>query len=143
LEGRFKASLVNAEEYLLKCYRYIELNPVRAGMIASPSEYRWSSYRANGLGEKDDLVKEHSLYLLLGQTHEERCTAYRALFRTELDEEALDVIRKSANQGLPLGGERFRADVAAALGKKMGTGRTGRPKKSGGGCGGEQTEFGF
>jgi len=49
-EGRFKSCVIDAEEYLLTCYRYIELNPVRAGMVESPSDYAWSSYGANGLG---------------------------------------------------------------------------------------------
>lgn len=61
-EGRYKASLVDDEHYVMTCYRYIELNPVRARMVAEPADYRRSSYRANGLGEHDPLVNPHELY---------------------------------------------------------------------------------
>jgi putative transposase len=143
-EGRFKASLVNAEEYLLLCYRYIELNPVRAGMVQDPGEYVWSSYRWHGLGEANALVKDHALYVGLGSDDSSRQQAYRALFRAQLDDEALAEIRKSTQQGLPLGGERFREEVAAVLGRRLGHGRRGRPE--GGAAGGAlpgQADFGF
>jgi putative transposase len=58
-EGRYKASLVHDEEYLLTCMRYIELNPVRANMVRAPGQYRWSSFRQNGLGKPDSLVTAH------------------------------------------------------------------------------------
>jgi putative transposase len=67
-EGPFKSSLIDTETYWFTCMRYVELNPVRAGLVADPSEYRWSSYRANALGEEDDLIVPHSLYLSLGPT---------------------------------------------------------------------------
>ena len=67
-EGRYKSSLVQAETHLLACLRYIELNPVRAGMVRDPSQYRWSSYRANGLGYPDPRLKAHPLYPSLGPT---------------------------------------------------------------------------
>ena len=66
-EGRYKASLVQEEGYLLTCMRYIELNPVRASMVRSPSGYRWSSYRFNGQGKPDELITPHPLYLSLGK----------------------------------------------------------------------------
>lgn len=143
-EGRFKASLVNAEEYLLLCYRYIELNPVRAGMVQDPSEYVWSSYRWHGLGEPNALIKDHALYLGLGPDDSLRLQAYRALFRAQLDDAALTEIRKSTQQGLPLGGERFREEVAAVLGRRLGYGRRGRPEGvSAGGALPGQADFGF
>jgi putative transposase len=67
-EGRFRSCPIQEEIYLLACQRYIELNPVRAGMVNHPGEYRWSSYRANGQGEHDVLVRPHSLYEALGVT---------------------------------------------------------------------------
>lgn len=143
-EGRFKASLVNAEEYLLLCYRYIELNPVRAGMVQDPSEYVWSSYRWHGLGEANTLIKDHALYLEMGPESALRQQAYRALFRAQLDNEALAEIRKSTQQGLPLGGERFREEVAAVLGRRLGYGRRGRPEGVGAGSAlPGQEDFGF
>lgn len=127
-EGRFKASAVQAEDYLLRVYRYIELNPVRAGMVTDPSEYRWSSYRCNGLGVADALVAPHERYLALGLEADERRAAYRGLFRSELETEALAEVRTASNGGLPLGSERFRAQIAATLGARL-PGPRGRPRK--------------
>jgi putative transposase len=80
-------------ELSLACMRYIELNPVRAGMVGDPGQYRWSSYRANGLGQADARLTPHSLYLALAAHADERRVAYRALFRPHLDEEAASDIR--------------------------------------------------
>jgi putative transposase len=75
------ASPVTTRRYVLACMRYIELNPVRAGVVRHPAHYRWSSYRANALGEADALVTPHALYCALGRTPGERRAAYRASFR--------------------------------------------------------------
>ena len=141
-EGRFKASLVNAEEYLLLCYRYIELNPVRAGMVQDPGAYPWSSYRSHALGECDELIRDHDLYLALGTQASERQRAYRELFRSQLDEAALTEIRKAASRELVLGNERFRQKVEAALGKRVEPRKRGR-RKSAGGIEGEQIGLDF
>lgn len=125
-EGRFKSSLIQAEAYLLTCYRYIELNPVRADMVHDPSEYRWSSYRWHGLGVGNELITDHSLYTALGLDEIERRASYRGLFRAHLDEEALDEIRKASSRGLPLGSERFKEQVEAALGRRVGLRPRGR-----------------
>ena len=77
----FDASPVTARRYLLACMRYIELNPVRAGMVRHPADFRWSSYRANALGEPDPMVTPHAVYCALGRNPEERRAAYRAGFR--------------------------------------------------------------
>ena len=143
-EGRFKASLVQAEDYLLQCYRYVELNPVRAGMVRDPAEYRWSSYRHHALGESNGMIRDHELFLALGEDAAERRQAYRALFRAQLDDEAIADIRKATNQGLVLGNERFRAEIERALGKRLGPRPRGRPKGRGeGGFAGEQIGFQF
>ena len=84
-EGRYKASLVDSERYLLTCYRYIELNPVRAGMVESPEEYKWSSYRAHARGEVNRLVTDAFEYTALGKTDELRQVAYRALFNAHIE----------------------------------------------------------
>jgi putative transposase len=88
-EGRFKSSAIQTEQYLLLCQRYIELNPVRAGMVSDPAQYRWSSYRHNGLGQGDQWLTRHPLYQALGLDDVSRQSAYRALFRSELDDEAI------------------------------------------------------
>ena len=74
-EGRYRACLVDSEDYLLRCYRYIELNPVRAAMVSAPVDYAWSSYRKNALGIDDNLVRPHRAYLALGANDEQRCAA--------------------------------------------------------------------
>lgn len=125
-EGRFKASLIQAESYLLTCHRYIELNPVRADMVRDPGEYPWTSYRWHGLGQSNELITDHALYLALGTDENDRRAAYRALFRAHLDEEALQEIRESANRGMPLGSERFREQVETALGRRVGLKQRGR-----------------
>lgn len=143
-EGRFKASLVHAEEYLLRCHRYIELNPVRAGMVQDPAEYVWSSYRHHALGERNELVRDHALFLALGQQAVERQGAYRALFRSELDDDALTDIRKAVNQGLILGTGRFRDEVEQALGRRVGPQKPGRRKNArAADWAGMQTDFQF
>lgn len=103
-DSRYKSSLVHADAYHLLCQRYIELNPVRAAMVDDPAHYRWSSYRANGLGQPDPLLTPHPLYVELGQDEAARLATYRALFRTELDADAISDIRLALNQGQPLGG---------------------------------------
>jgi len=140
-EGRFRASLVNADEYLLTCMRYIELNPVRAAMVGDPSSYTWSSHGHNGLGRINDLIGEHELYKALGANPAERRAAYVQLFRSELDPTLLTEIRGAANGGLALGGQRFKDEVAAALGMKEQKGKPGRRRAGAFGFDGEQVEI--
>lgn len=128
-DSRYKSSLVQADAYLLLCQRYIELNPVRAGMVDDPAHYRWSSYRANGLGQADSLLAPHPLYAGLGQCEDERRAAYRALFRTELDAEAIADVRLALNQGQPLGGSRFIDEIERATGQRREVRARGRPRK--------------
>ena len=126
-EGRYKASIVSDEQYLLTCMRYIELNPVRANMVVSPSQYRWSSYRHNGHGKKDALVTEHPLYTELSKTVVNRCEAYKALFKAHLDEDQLKDIRAAWQTGTPLGNDYFREMIERKLKTKVGQNRRGRP----------------
>ena len=128
-EGRFKSCLVQSTQYLLQCYRYIELNPVRASMVNDPSEYVWSSYRSNGLGVDSNLITPHEEYLALGKTTEERLENYRMLFRYHLDEKLITEIRKSVNTGLVLGSDRFKDEVELNLKRRVRLGVAGRPKK--------------
>lgn len=128
-EGRHKSSLVQADRYLLACYRYIELNPVRASMVELPGEYRWSSYHANGLGELDKRLTPHTLYESLGQTTETRRHAYRELFSNALDKDTIHAIRISSQFSMPLGNSRFKEEIETALKRKLGYARRGRPVK--------------
>ncbi len=128
-EGRYKASLINDEEYLLTCMRYIELNPVRANIVRSPGHYRWSSYRYNGQGKWDELINPHALYEALGKTQATRLKAYKALFKAHIDEGALDDIRSAWQTGTPLGNGDFRQRIEEKLKCKVGQARRGRPKR--------------
>jgi putative transposase len=127
-DSRYKSSLIQAETYLLSCQRYIELNPVRAAMVEDPAHHRWTSYRANALGQPDSRIKQHALYLSLGRTEEERQHAYRALFRTELDEEAISDIRLAMNQNQPIGNGRFHAQIEKMTGAPREAKPRGRPR---------------
>ncbi|MGP1680618.1 MAG: transposase [Burkholderiales bacterium] len=127
-DSRYKSSAVEAEAYLLVCQRYIELNPVRAAMIEDPAHYRWSSYRANALGQTDARVTSHALYRSLGRTERERQAAYRALFRAQLDRAAIDDIRLALNQSQPLGNERFYAKIEQMTGARREARPRGRPR---------------
>ncbi len=127
-EGRFKGAPIDGEAYLLACSRHIERNPVRAGMVARPADYRWSSYRANALGEADPLLRPHPVYLALSDAPAARCGAYRALFRGQVDDRQLDAIRSALQTGTPLGDGRFRARIEHRLDAKVGHDRRGRPR---------------
>ncbi|SDY20498.1 putative transposase [Allochromatium warmingii] len=127
-DSRYKSSLIQTDIYLLRCQRYIELNPVRANMVRDPGEYAWSSYRANGLGASDPLLSPHALYLALGETPEARQTAYRELFRTELDEAALTELRLAIQQSQPIGSERFLQQIEQMTGQRREARPRGRPR---------------
>lgn len=128
-EGRYKASLIQDEQYLLICMRYIELNPVRANMTSTPGQYRWSSYRANAQGKEDKLITPHPLYTSLGRTNASRQEAYRALFKAHIDENDLKDIRAAWQTGTPLGNDHFKDKIERKLKSKVGQARRGRPSK--------------
>ncbi|MFQ5642285.1 MAG: transposase [Thiogranum sp.] len=128
-ESRHKASIVDAEGYLLICYRYIELNPVRAGMVKHPGDYAWSSYRRNACGKSHAYIREHEIYTRLGRDLAARQAAYRELFSHALDRNTLSAIRTSAACSMPLGNDRFRGKLEDALGRRLGCVGRGRPKR--------------
>ncbi len=129
-EGRFKSSLVQSERYLLHCYRYIELNPVRAGMVEDPSTYHWSSYSCNALGIDTELCTPHDEYLKLGDSKINRQIAYRVLFKSHIDSELLEQLRGSVNKGFALGNDRFKDEIEKHYGRRVRPASMGRPKKS-------------
>jgi putative transposase len=108
--------------------RYIEMNPVRAGMVNHPAEYRWTSYAANALGVDNAVVTPHAEYLALGASPSDRQAVYRGLFDGELSTEELTLLRGAVHSGTPLGNDKFREQIEAALGRKMGWIRRGRPR---------------
>jgi putative transposase len=101
-EGRFRSCLIETERYFLAVMRYIELNPVRAGMVAHPSEYQWSSYLWNSSGAPAGFLTPHPVYLGLSATREGRRKAYQSLFGSDMDDEDLENIRGSTAKCKPL-----------------------------------------
>jgi len=128
-EGRFRSSLIEADGYLLACQRYIELNPVRAAMVAGPGDYPWSSYRANALGNTDPVVTPHALFLGLAASDERRRAEYRRLFENELSAELVKSLRDCINGGFVLGSPKFERQIAAMVGRRTWKGSPGRPRK--------------
>ncbi|MDN5848444.1 MAG: transposase [Nitrococcus sp.] len=129
-EGRYKATLIDTECYLLTCMRYIELNPVRAGMVGHPSEYPWSSYRHTALGQADELLSAHDEYRRLGKTDAERQAAYRQLFRGRIAQSTLEQIRHATNKAWVLGDERFKRRIERQLQRPVAPKARGGDRKS-------------
>ncbi len=126
-EGRFKSCLVQAERYLLEVYRYIELNPVHAGMVKDPAEYRWSSYQVNALGKVSGLCTPHQEYLSLGSDASSRQKNYRELFKHHVDGELLEEIRENTFKGMAIGNDRFKEELEALTGRRLKPKKRGRP----------------
>jgi putative transposase len=100
-EGRFRSSTIFSIRYLFACYRYIELNPVRASLVRAAEDYEWSSYRANALGQFSGLVAPRSEWLALGSTHDQRRRRYRSMF-TDVVSDYDDQIRLALRKGRAL-----------------------------------------
>jgi putative transposase len=98
-EGRFRSFVIETESYWLKCMRYIELNPVRAGMVSKPHQYRWSSAPAHLEGSQDELLTSHPLYVRLGTTATERQRAWRAMCGEVVPETELAAMRDAIRRG--------------------------------------------
>lgn len=125
-EGRYKASLVEQETYLLVCYRYIELNPVRAKMVTNPGDYKWSSFRQNTGLDEQRCVIEHECFRRLGSTKADRYLAYRELFSLMLGSKLIGEVRRAANCSMPLGGLSFQSQIEQEAGSELGHAKRGR-----------------
>ncbi|MDQ3289394.1 MAG: transposase [Pseudomonadota bacterium] len=128
-EGRYKACPVQTDDHLLRCYRYIELNPVRAAMVATPVEYQWSSHAANALGQPDPSITPHPQYLALGFDQASRLAAYRAWVADAISDDELELIRLRLQRQHALGTDRFRAMIEDQLQCRAGPAKIGRPRK--------------
>lgn len=117
-EGRYKSTLVDSDNYFLLVSRYIELNPVRAGMVSHPAEYPWSSYRGNALETNIELLTEHGCYQTPGETASKRQVAYRALFDHGIDDLTLEEIRDATNKAWVLGENRFKQQIEQQAGRR-------------------------
>ena len=131
-EGRHKSSLVQSDRYLLTCMRYIELNPVVAGMVDKPEKYRWSSFLVNAWA-RTSLIAPHLEYLKLGSTAGERCHSYRELFRYQIPGHDVHLIERASEYCHPIGDDRFRESIENQYGINLGQAARGRPKKDDGG----------
>jgi len=130
-EGRYKATLIDSEHYLMTCYRYIELNPVRAkDMATHPADYSWSSYRCNAMGENNKMITPHEEYLALGKSAEQRQQAYRSLFDEQLNQTTIDEIRQATNKAWILGSSHFKDEIAKQLNRRVSPAAKGGGRKS-------------
>ncbi|HKJ95650.1 MAG TPA: transposase [Gammaproteobacteria bacterium] len=123
-EGPFKSCLVQDSDSLLQCDRYIGLNSVRAGMVADPAEYHWSSYQANGLGVSSSLCTPHPEYRALGDSSL-RLPNYRGLFSAHVEKELANEIRQVTDRGPALGNSRFIDEMERLTGRRFPPGRRG------------------
>ena len=131
-EGRFKSATVSRDEYLIACSRYIELNPVRAGLVAHPKDYRWSSYPRRALGMGDRLLDEDPWYARLGTTEKERQEKYRHWIDSQINERESEEIRQATQRGRLIGRETFQKQVEAMTGRRLVGEARGRPRKTAG-----------
>lgn len=127
-EGRYKSHPVASDEHLLRCYRYIELNPLRARMVNSPADYRWSSYACNALGAPDPVIQHHACYLALASNGAERQATYRDMVQAACDEDTSRFSHHLHHQH-PMGNDRFQATIEAQPGRSVSPRKGGRPKK--------------
>ena len=115
-EGRFKSCLVDSDNHLFSLYKYIEMNPVKAEMVKTISDYQWSSYSHNALGQTDKLITEHMLYQALGLSSEERYTRYQQLFdELALLPEQENKIETATLRGEVYGGEDFHHKISQLI----------------------------
>jgi putative transposase len=129
-EGRFKSCLVESTQYVLGCHRYIECNPVRAGMVADPVAYRWSSYHANvGLAD-EPLLRPHAEYLALGLDRGASRAAYRGLFDSALEPSLLKAIREATHGGYPLVGDALKDQLLKQARRRLAPRKPGPVRKA-------------
>lgn len=129
-QGRFKSCLVDTERYLLEVYRYIELNPVRAGLCNHPESYAWSSVHANMGLREDEIVTPHACYLGLHHDPVQRAALYHAWLNEGIGRDDMQRIRTHTQQERALGSPRFQAMVEATLGRPATVRARGRPRKT-------------
>ena len=122
-EGRFRSCMTQSENYVLACYGYIEMNPVRAGLIKQARGYAWSSFGANADGEANPTITPHEEYLRLGNTIEERLSAYNALFETAIDSDILNQIRRATNGNFVIGDSTFQQKIGDLLERRVTPGK--------------------
>jgi len=129
-EGRFRSCITESARYVLACYRYIEMNPVRAGMVTRPVDYRWSSHACNTGRRSETLISPHPEFLALGNESLKRHESYGSLFADDVDTSLMRAIRESTNGGYPLGSESFKSSMSGLVGRRLERKKPGRPSKA-------------
>jgi len=128
-QGRYKATVIDASQYLLLCSRFIELDPVRVGLASNPADYPWSSC-AHHVGSKPDaLITDHPTYWALGNTPFDRELAYRGLLDHGLTEAEVEALSDATCKSWPLGSEKFKETLARQLNRRVKPARRGRPRR--------------
>jgi putative transposase len=125
-QDRFKSALVEKDNYLLECGRYIERNPLRANLVKDPKEYLWRSYRVYAYGEGDGITGEHGIYEAMGRNPSQRQRAYREYVCSNRDKEEQEI--RNRMSGGVIGAEKFRQEVEKKLADSKKPKR-GRPRK--------------
>jgi putative transposase len=128
-ESRYKSSPVETESYLLACARYIELNPVRAQLVAQPEDYPWSSFQPRIGQRQDPWLDIDPVYLSLGRTPQQRARRYHDFVSGHVAQEEWQLIRDAIQRGQLTGGDRFIEEIKAIMGKRIERRGQGRPKK--------------
>jgi len=129
-EGRYKSSLIDTYTYLLTCHRYIELNPVRAGLAEHPLDYPWSSHAHYALGTHNPLIRRHALFDRLADHESARRSIFLAQFQSTMQVQDIERIRVAANRGWALGSERFLDEIEVVVGRSARPPKRGRPYKA-------------
>ncbi len=128
-EGRYRSTVVDTGRYLFACMRYIELNPVRADLVAEPAQYRWSSHSHYCGARIDPLVTEHAEFWALGNTPFERQQAYQRMFEQKPNNDEIEAIRFATQRGWALGQRVFTDSVSEKAGRRAAPVTVGRPRK--------------
>jgi putative transposase len=129
-EGRYRSTVVETDGYLLACMRYIDMNPVRAGLVAEPALYRWSTHGHHVGLRADPIVTEQAAYWALGNTPFERQVAYQRLFEVEQEADEIRAIRYATHCGWALGRTSFADSISDGAGRPAAPRRAGRPRKA-------------
>jgi putative transposase len=129
-QGRYKAAVIDSEKYFLSCSRYIELNPARAGLVASATDYPWSSLAHHVGSRPDPLITDHPVFWDLGNTPFEREAAYRAFLDQGVAEQEVAALTEATLKGWPLGSDKFKALLAKQANRRTAPAKRGRPPKT-------------
>lgn len=128
-EGRFKASLIDTDSYLLTCCRYVELNPVRAAIVSDPDKYQWSSYRSRTGLQPLRWLDMDPAYGALGNSSASRASRYCRFVAKGMEETELELIRHAVRRNQLTGSDKFVAAIAKKTNRSISARGQGRPPK--------------